>query len=283
MGQPRPSVRRRRVASLLIRHREAADKTPDEAATRIDCYRSKISRMENAWLPISSSELRDLLTFYGVDDPGYVEEVAALNRKGSERGWAQQFDISPPSYVDYIDYEESASHIRSFQPMMVAGLLQTADYARAVYRASPFDIPPERIDELVAVRLQRQKVLDRAEPPQLSVILGEAALRGHVGGLDVLRKQLDHLRQLGNRPNIELQVLPFSAGAHAGIMGSFVLFSFSTTAFSDVACVEHQAGMLYMEKPEETSAFTLTFDSLRSSALSASQSRDLLTRVIREL
>ncbi|MFJ8434611.1 helix-turn-helix domain-containing protein [Kitasatospora sp. NPDC094019] len=271
------------MASLLIRHREAADRTPDEAAKRIDCHRSKISRMENAWLPISSSELRDLLTFYGVDDPAYVEEVVALNRKSSERGWAQQFDISPPSYVDYIDYEESASHIRSFQPMMVAGLLQTADYARAIYQASPFDIPPQRIDELVAVRLQRQRFLDHAESSRLSVILGEAALRGQVGGVEVMRSQLEHLRQVSDRPNIELQVLPFSAGAHAGIMGSFVLFSFPTSAFSDVVCLEHRAGMLYLETQEETSAYTLTFDSLRSSALSVSESLDLLARVGGEL
>ncbi|MFB8205381.1 helix-turn-helix domain-containing protein [Kitasatospora purpeofusca] len=271
------------MASLLIRHREAADRTPDEAAKRIDCHRSKISRMENAWLPISSSELRDLLTFYGVDDPVYVEEVVALNRKSSERGWAQQFDISPPSYVDYIDYEESASHIRSFQPMMVAGLLQTADYARAVYRASPFDISPQRIDELVTIRLQRQKVLDHAEPPRLSVILAEAVLRGQVGGVEVMRTQLDHLREMSDRPNVELQVVPFSAGAHAGVMGSFVFFSFPTGAFADVVCVEHQAGMLYMETQEETAAYTLTFDSLRSSALSAAESLDLITRVRQEL
>ncbi|MEV7026096.1 helix-turn-helix transcriptional regulator [Kitasatospora sp. NPDC093558] len=283
MAQPRPSVRRRRVASLLIRHREAAGKTPDEAAMRIDCHRSKISRMENAWLPISSSELRDLLTFYGVDDAEYVEEIVALNRQSTERGWAQQLDVSQPSYVDYIDYEESAGHIRSFQPMMVSGLLQTADYARAIYEASPFDISPQRIDELVAVRLHRQKSLDRAEPPRFSAILGEAALRGQVGGVAVMRAQLDHLRQLSEHPRIELQVLPFSTGAHAGIMGSFVLFSFPTRAFSDVVCVEHRAGMLYLETPKETSAYTLTFDSLRSSALSPSESLDLVTRVRQEL
>ncbi len=239
--------------------------------------------MENARLPISTGELRDLLGFYGVDDSGYVEDLVALTKRSAEHGWTQQLGVALPSYVDYIEYEESASYIRSFQPMLIAGLLQSADYARALFRASPMRMPPHRVDELVAVRMQRQAVLSNDEPPRLCVIEGEAALRGHVGGSKVMRSQLDHLQELAEHPSIELQVLPFSAGAHAGVMGSFVIFGFPTQAFSDVVCVEHRTGTLYMETPEETDTYALTFDSLRSSALSPTESLDMITRVKQDL
>ncbi|MDH6579553.1 DUF5753 domain-containing protein [Kitasatospora sp. MAP5-34] len=196
-----------------------------------------------------------------------MEDLVALTRRSAERGWTQRLGVALPSYADYIDYEDSASYIRSFQPMLVAGLLQTADYARALFRASPVRMPPHRVDELVSVRMQRQEVLSIDAPPRLCVIEGEAALRGQVGGAKVMRAQLEHLQQVAEHPSNEFQVLPFSAGAHAGVMGSFVLFSFPTPAFSDVVCVEHRTGTLYMETPEETDTYTLTFDSLRSSAV----------------
>ncbi|MER5783688.1 helix-turn-helix transcriptional regulator [Streptomyces mobaraensis] len=281
MPEPRPSVRRRRLAALLVRLREGAGKTPEEAAERIGCHRSKISRIENARLGLSLGELRDLLTFYGVDDQHYVEEVVDLARRGTERGWVQRLGVALPSYADYIDYEQTADYIRSYQPMLIAGLLQTADYARELFRASPVRMPPHRVDELVTVRMQRQKVLSGESVPHVCVIEGEAALRGQVGGRKVMRAQLEHLQLMAE--SVELQVLPLSAGAHAGVMGSFVLFSFPTPAFSDVVCVEHRTGTLYMETPEETDVYRLTFDALRSAALSPSASLDLISDISQEL
>ncbi|MCC3771954.1 helix-turn-helix transcriptional regulator [Streptomyces sp. UNOC14_S4] len=281
MSEPRPSVRRRRLATLLTRLREEAGKTPEEAAERIGCHRSRISRIENARLGLSLGELRDLLTFYGVDDPRYVDELCSLARRGNERGWVQRLGVAMPSYADYIDYEQTASYIRSYQPMLVAGLLQTADYARALFRASPVRMPPHRVDELVTVRMQRQEVLAGGRAPHVCVIEGEGALRGQVGGPKVMQAQLEHLQAMAEA--VDLQVLPFRAGAHAGVMGSFVLFSFPTPAFSDVVCIEHRTGTLYLETPEETDVYTLTFDSLRSAALSPSESLDLITRIKQEL
>lgn len=281
MAEQRPSVRRRRLAALLVRLREESGKTPEEAAERIACHRTKISRFENARLPISLSELRDLLGFYGVTDTEYVENLVDLARRSGERGWTQRVGIALPSYADYIDYEQTADYIRSFQPMIVAGLLQTADYARALFRASPTRIAPHRVDELVAVRMERQEILTTDNAPRVCVIEGEAALRAQVGGPQVMKAQLAALQDLADV--VELQVLPLSAGAHAGVMGSFVLFSFPTPAFSDVVCVEHRTGTLYMETPEETDAYTLTFDSLRSAALSPTESLDMITRVKQEL
>lgn len=282
MADPRPTVRRRRLATILARLREEAGKTPEQAAERIGCHRSKISRIENAHLGVSLGELRDLLAFYGIEDPEYVEGLVELARRSRERGWVQQVWAELPSYADHIDYEQTASYIRAFQPLLISGLFQTADYARALYRANPAMLSDEKINQLVDVRMQRQAVLSGEQAPRICLIEGEAALRGRVGSSKIMVEQLDQLTALAERPNVELQVLPFTAGAHAGLTGGFVIFSFSTAAFSDVVTVEHRTGTLYMETKEETSTYTLSFDSLRSAALSPTASLDLIQRVKQE-
>jgi hypothetical protein len=173
--------------------------------------------------------------------------------------------------------------IRSFQPLLITGLFQTPDYARALYRANPEVLSSERVDELVDMRMQRQRILEDDSPPRIWVIEGEAALRSQVGGSAVMGPQLDNLVKAADRPDIDIQVLPFSAGAHVGLVGAFVLFGFPTAAFSDVVCVEHVTGTLHMETAEETNRYTLAFDSLRSAALSPAESLTLIQRIRREL
>ncbi|GAA3099515.1 helix-turn-helix transcriptional regulator [Streptomyces rectiviolaceus] len=283
MTQPRPTVRRRRLASLLVELREAADKSMEEAADRIGCHKTKISRIENARLGISLGELRDLLTFYGIDDASYVEELANLARRGGERGWTRHLGATLPSYADHIDYEQTSNYIRSFQPLLVSGLLQTPDYARTLYRANPETFSRKQVDKYVDTRMQRQEVLETDDAPRLVVIEGEAALRNEVGGPKVMAPQLDRLLESAEHPNIEIQVLPFNGGAHVGLIGAFVMFGFPTPAFSDVVCVEHITGTLHMETPDEIRSYTLAFDSLRSLALSPAASLDLIRQVRSEL
>ncbi|GAA2306552.1 helix-turn-helix transcriptional regulator [Streptomyces kunmingensis] len=255
----------------------------EEAAERIGCHKTKISRIENARLGISLGELRDLLAFYGVEDSAYVEQLVNLARRGGERGWARHLGATLPSYADHIDYEQTADYIRSFQPLLVAGLLQTPDYARALYRANPEMLTREQVDQYVDTRMQRQEVLVRDEAPRLCVIEGEVALRNSVGGPKVMAPQLDRLLEAAESPNIEIQVLPCNSGAHMGLIGAFVMFGFPTPAFSDVVRVEHVTGTLHMETPGEIRSYTLAFDSLRSLALSPAASRDLIQQVRHEL
>ncbi|GAA2250136.1 helix-turn-helix transcriptional regulator [Kitasatospora cystarginea] len=283
MSDARPTVRRRRLATTLVQLREDAGKTPEDAAQRIGCHRTKISRIENARLGISLGELRDLLTFYGVNDSAMVDELVALARRGREPGWVQRASLVRPSYSDFVSYEETTNYIRSFQNVLVAGLLQTPDYARAVIQARPSFLSKDEVDALVTARIKRQEVLDRTDPPRFCVIECEAALRVQVGGAKIMRQQLDRLTEMAERPHIELQVIPDRAGAHVGLMGSFVLFSFPTPTFSDVVCVEHRTGTLYMETPEETNEYSLIFDSLRSIALSPADSLDMIARARQEL
>ncbi|WP_405898855.1 helix-turn-helix domain-containing protein [Streptomyces sp. NBC_00727] len=283
MAASRPTVRRRRLAALLVGLRERAGKTPDMAAERIGCHRTKINRIENARLGISLGELRDLLSFYGVTDEAQVEEAVALAQRSREPGWVQRAGLARPSYTDFIDYERTADYVRSFQNSLIAGLLQTPDYARAVISAAPSTLEHDEVEALVMARIKRQEVLQRPEPPRVCVIEGEAALRLQVGGSAVMRAQLEHLATMAQQPNIEVQVIPDRAGAHAGLAGSFVLFGFPTPSFSEVVCVEHRTGTLYMETPEETNEYTLIFDSLRSIALSPRDSLDVISKARQEL
>ncbi|MEW2392110.1 helix-turn-helix transcriptional regulator [Streptomyces venezuelae] len=283
MSQPRPTVRRRRLASLLVELREGAGKSMDEAAERIGCHKTKISRIENARLGVSLGELRDLLTFYGIDDAAYVEELVGLARRSGERGWTRHLGATFSSYVDHIDYEQTSDYIRSYQPLLIAGLAQTADYARELYRNNPEMMSSSEVDDLVNTRMQRQEILEKSDAPRLTVIQGEAALRTQVGGAAIMKPQLDRLCTLAGRHNIEVQVLPLNSGAHAGLVCAFVVFGFPTPAFSDVVCVEHVTGSLLMETEEETKRYTLAFDSLRSAALSPTASLDLIQQVRHEL
>lgn len=282
MTDTRPTVRRRRLAAMLSKFREEASKSADEAAERVGCHRTKINRIENARLGISLGELRDLLTFYGVEDPGQIEEMLSLARRGREPNWVRRASIARPSYSDYIGYEKTAEYIRTFQNSLITGLLQTPDYARAIMRAAPSTLDAEAVDALVTARMERQEMLKTEQPPRLCVIQGEAALRLRIGGPGTMRTQLDHLADMAEHPSVELQVIPDSAGAHAGLFGAFVLFSFPNPAYSDVVCVEHRTGTLYMETPEETTEYTLIFDSLRSIALSPRGTLDMIAEIQRE-
>lgn len=255
----------------------------EEAADRIGCHKTKISRIENARLGISLGELRDLLTFYGVEDDSYVEELVKLARRGGEPGWSRHLGATLPSYADHIDYEQTSDYIRSYQPLLIAGLAQTPDYARELYRSNPEMLSNSRVNDLVDTRMQRQEILDKDDAPRLTVIEGEAALRSRVGGPNVMKQQLDRLAELADRPNIEVQVLPLDSGAHVGLLGAFVVFGFPTPAFSDVVCVEHVTGSLHMETKAETERYTLAFDSLRSAALSPAASLGLLRQIQDEL
>lgn len=283
MAGSHPTVRQRRLAALLIEFRETAGKTLDEAADRIGCHRTKVNRIENARLGISLGELRDLLTFYGVEDSARVDEMVSLARRRREPGWVQRAGQARPTYPDFIEYEDTSDYIRSYQHSVVAGLLQTLDYAREIISAAPSSLKREEVDALVEARMKRQEVLERSTPPQLCVIEGEAALRVQVGGREVIRKQLEHLEEMAGHPSVEIRVVPDQAGAHAGLTGSFVLLSFPGPLFPDVVCLEQRTGTLYVESPEETAEYALIFDSLRSIALNPEDSLGLIGRVRQEL
>nr|WP_237536130.1 helix-turn-helix transcriptional regulator [Streptomyces sp. SID3343] len=253
----------------LRRHREAAGATLDDAALRLECHKTKISRIENGRSGVRARDVRELLALYGVSDADVQAFLEALAKSGAKRGWWQKYGPAIPSaYADLIDLEAAATHIRTFQTILIPGLLQTESYSRAVHASNPAAIDPATLEVLLEVRAARQDVLAKTSPvTRFEAIIFEAAIRTPVGSREIMRDQLERLLEVGESPNIELQILPMAVGAHAGMSGPFVIFKFPLPADGDVVFLENLTSSLYVETLGETEFYTLVYDKLRSAAL----------------
>jgi transcriptional regulator with XRE-family HTH domain len=275
-----PAVRRRKLGTELRALRTGAGLTSGEAARLVGWHQSKVSRIETGSSGVKPADVRLLLDAYGVADAQLRELLLVL--AGSDEGagrhhwWHAYRGVLPPTYRDFISLESQASAMRTLETSVVPGLLQTPEYARAVTRAAVGGLDDERLDALVEVRLARQDVL-RSDPPlELSAILDEAVLHREIGGPDVMARQRRRLMEAARLPQVRLQVLPFTAGAHVGITGPFVIFSFSSTSDLDVVVLDHLTSSLYLERKEDLQAYTEAFNTLRIHALSPEDSLDYL-------
>ncbi|MGW5370163.1 helix-turn-helix domain-containing protein [Streptomyces sp. NPDC004009] len=278
-----PAVRRRKLGAELRALRTGAGLTSGEAARLVGWHQSKVSRIETGASGVRAADVRLLLDAYGVDDRQLRELLLALTGSedagGRNRWWHAYRGVLPPTYRDFISLESQASGMRTLETTVVPGLLQTPEYARAVTRAAVGGVDEERLDALVEVRLARQDVL-RSEPPlELTAVLDEAVLRREVGGPGVMARQLDRLVEAARLPQVRLQVLPFSAGAHVGLTGPFVIFSFPRTSDLDVVVLDQLTSSLYLERKEDLMAYTEAFDSLRFHALSPEDSLDYIAGI----
>lgn len=288
-----PAVRRRKLGAELRTLRAGAGLTSGEAARLVGWHQSKVSRIETGASGVKPADVQLLLDAYGVGDRRLRELLLVL--AGSDEGggrhhwWHAYRGVLPPTYRDFINLESQASVMRTLETSVIPGLLQTPEYARAVTRAAVgeagaggeggADDPEERLDTLVEVRLARQDVL-RSDPPlELSAVLDEAVLRREVGGPDVMARQLRQLVEAARLPQVRLQVLPFSAGAHIGITGPFVIFSFPRTSDLDVVVLDNLTSSLYLERKEDLWAYSEAFDTLQIHALSPEDSLDYIAGI----
>ncbi|MFI6206044.1 helix-turn-helix domain-containing protein [Streptomyces sp. NPDC051041] len=278
-----PAVRRRKLGAELRALRAAAGLTSGEAARLVGWHQSKVSRIETGTSGVKPADVRLLLDAYEVRDAQLRDLLLVL--AGSDAGggrhhwWHAYRGVLPPTYRDFISLESQAAAMRTLETTVVPGLLQTSEYARAVTRAAVDGLSEDRLDTLVEVRLARQDVL-RADPPlRLSAVLDEAVLRREVGGPGVMARQLTRLVEAARLPHVRLQVLPFGAGAHIGVTGSFVIFSFSSTSDLDVVVLDHLTSSLYLERKEDLEAYTEAFDALRIHALSPEDSLDYIAGI----
>ncbi|MFC9291586.1 helix-turn-helix domain-containing protein [Streptomyces sp. NPDC057052] len=275
-----PAVRRRKLGAELRALRSRAGLTSGEAARLVGWHQSKVSRIETGTSGTRPADVRLLLDAYGVDDAQLRELMLSLAGSveggGREHWWHAYRGVLPPTYRDFISLESQASAMRTLETTVVPGLLQTPAYARAVTRAAVEGLDEDRLDALVEVRLARQDVL-RARPPlELDAVLDEAVLRREVGGPEVMAQQLERLVEAARLPQVRLQVLPFSAGAHIGVTGSFVIFSFSSASDLDVVVLDHLTSSVHLERKEDLQAYTKAFNALRAHALSPGDSLDYL-------
>ncbi|MYR42412.1 helix-turn-helix transcriptional regulator [Streptomyces sp. SID5910] len=275
-----PVVRRRKLGAELRALRTTAGITSGEAARLVGWHQSKVSRIETGTSGAKPADVRLLLDAYGVADQELRELLVVLagseDAGGRHHWWHAYRGVLPPTYRDFISLESQASAMRTLETTVVPGLLQTPEYARAVTRAAVDGLPEERLDTLVEVRLARQDVL-RADPPlELNAVLDEAVLRREVGGPGVMSRQLTRLVEAARLPHVRLQVLPFAAGAHIGVTGPFVIFSFPSTSDLDVVVLDHLTSSLHLERKEDLEAYTEAFDALLHHALSPEDSLDYI-------
>lgn len=275
-----PTIRRRRLAAELRRLRHEAGLSLEDVAGTLAWQVSKLSRIENRQIAIVTTDLRKLLDLYKVTEHAYRSELLELARRAAERGWWQSFtsDVVPRSLGTLIGLETEARTIRSYEPELVPGLLQTEAYARAVMRAWQPGLTAAEIDRRVEVRLGRQEVLTRADPPppQVNFILNEAVLRRPVGGNEVMREQIQYLAKERDPANVTVQILSFSAGAHPAMVGPFQMLTFFEPGDLGLVNVENVMGALTLERPEEIRRYDEIWGILQAKALSPEDSRVMM-------
>jgi transcriptional regulator with XRE-family HTH domain len=261
---PSPTVRRRRLAAELRRLRESSELTIDEVGEKLECSASKISRIETGHVGVTPRDVRDLLEVYGLEDDER-EALVQLAREARKKGWWHAYnEVFTGSFVGL---ESDASSLRTHQALLVPGLLQTEGYMRAVIRAIRPDATEADVERRVTARVTRQKLLTDAHPPEYWAVIDEAVLRRTTGGPEIMRAQLERLTELAALPHVTLQVVPFEAGAHAGMEAPFLILGYPEQADPDVVYVENTTSGVYLEQPSDVHRYTLMFDHLRAAAL----------------
>jgi hypothetical protein len=277
--QPNPTVLRRQLGEELRRLR--GDRLVADVTTALGWSGSKLSRIETAHIGIRKSDLDRLLAYYGVAESEQARLVTLAARSRQRAWWEAYGDSLPSAYETLIGFEAEATSIFTYEAQVVPGLLQTAEYARAVTAADGSPDRPEVIEQKVAVRMARQAVLTRDPPPHLWAILDEAVLRRPVGGPDPMRRQLLRLVEANERPGITVQVLPFAAGVHRGLAGSFMILEFAGNADPPLVYSEGLTGGVFRNKPEDLRSYHMCFESIRAIALNPTTSADYIRAIAR--
>ena len=286
-GQEEPAaeatVLRMLLGAQLRRLRETAGISAEKAGYEIRASRSKISRMETGRVGLKPRDVEDLLTLYGVTSEPQRDKVVALARRSrSPEWWAKYHDILPDWFETYLGLESAATSIRSFEMQFVPGLFQTEDYARAVTNLGHQTAPADAIERRVGLRLKRQELLARAQPPKIWAVMDEAVLRRPVGGTPVMRGQLRHLAEASWMANVTLQVVPFDRGGHAGASGSFSILRFEERDLPDVVYIEQLTSAVYLDQRSDVEHYLEVVDQLSGEALTPDESRAFIQQVAKE-
>jgi transcriptional regulator with XRE-family HTH domain len=268
-----PTVRRRELGALLRALRTGRGMTVDQVAAVLLCSPSKVSRMETGQRGATARDVRDLCDLYEVTEPEERARMARLAAEGKQQGWWQSYELD--YFATYVGLEEDATATKNFQSTTVPGLLQTADYARAMHESGVPEFTPERIHQIIRARLKRQQSLTKLAPLQLWAVLDEPVLHRLVGGFHVMRDQLQRMADAAQLPNVTIQVIPFSAGAHPAMESSFDILEFNAPAPS-LVYVEGLIGYMYLERSQDLLRYEEVFERLCDIALSPQESIELI-------
>jgi transcriptional regulator with XRE-family HTH domain len=271
-----PALRRRELGALLRALRNAKGLTVEQAAERLLCSPSKVSRMETGQ-GATARDVRDLCDLYEVADPAERARMMTLAREGKRPTRWQRYELA---YTTYAELEEDALAISAFQSSAVHGLLHTADYARANHDSSMPRLNPEQIDRQIEAKLARQSILTRADPPSFAVVLDEAALHRMVGGRRVMAAQLAKILDISALPNVTVQILPFALGAHPALESNFTILQLPDPT-PGVVFAEGMIGSTYLDRPEVLKRYHDVFHELQSIALNPKDAGDLIAKFLR--
>ncbi len=284
LWQGKPTALRIALGGRLRRLREASGITREAAGHIIRASSSKISRLELGRVASKERDVADLLTLYGVTDAEERETLLILARQANGPGWWRKYgDVLPNWFETYLGLEQAASVIRTYEPQLVPGLLQTEDYARAVMLLRHLRVSYGEIERRVALRMARQAFLSQPGAPDLWVALDEAALRRPPGDQKIQREQLQHLIEMAQQPNIILQIVPFNAGGHAAAGGPFTILRFSEPDMPDVVYLEHLTNAVYLDSNRDTGEYLEIMDNLCIQAESSTGTISFLHRIINEI
>ena len=274
-------MRSRRVAGELRRLRARSGHSCATVGAALGISASKISRIETGRIGLQADEVAALLGFYQVAKP-LREELLELVRRAAEPGWWQvQGSRLPELWQELIDFERSATAIINYEPLLIPGLLQTADYAGALIAAANPALSEDEVETRVAARTTRQALLGRPHPPRLLALLEEGVLRRVVGDPGLMRRQVRHLEDAATRSNVTVQVVPTAAGAHPGLGGPFVILEFDGDP--TLVYLENRRGSAILEEEDDIAEATMALQHLQHIALSSDDSLALLADVAREL
>ncbi|GAA3739277.1 helix-turn-helix domain-containing protein [Salinactinospora qingdaonensis] len=281
MESQSPNIRRRRLGRVLRGLREDAGMTLEDAAKAAKVPRATLGRIETADARrLRRSDLDSLADLYKVDSQTR-EAMHQLAQQSKERGWWSNYrDVFGGQALP--DWEAEASMIRTFEGLTVPGLFQTPEYAAAVFRAGRA-VEEEGVQRQVEARMRRREIFNRIKPPHMTAVIDEGALRRLIGGAEVMREQLAHLMNLALRHHIDIQVLPYAAGAHLALAGPFRILDFPDPKDQPIVHVETAADSLFLERPEEIDRYSVAFGNVQSVALSTALSAEFIENIERSL
>jgi transcriptional regulator with XRE-family HTH domain len=273
-----PLLHRRRLGTELRRLR--GERTLDEVADATLISTSKLSRLENGQAVPQPRDIRDLVAYYELDGSA-ADRLRRWANAGRSQAWWREYSAAMPANLDtYLDYESGASTIRNYGALTVPPLLQTAAYARHLYRAIPPVRSEETVRRLLEIRERRQELLvSAASAPQLIAVLDEVVLRRPFGTPEDVRAQLDHLYTVSRRKNVSLTVVPLSSGLHAGLQGLFTILQYDDDIDRNIVAVESHTGERFLEQQANVLEYLRIFDAITRKAFDHDESRAFIASI----
>jgi len=268
-----PTARRMILGSQLRKLREEAGITRQQAGYNIRGSESKISRLELGRVGFKERDVADLLTMYGVADENERKSFLDMVKQSNEAGWWRKFGETVPTwFTDLVGLEEAASRIQTWEPLFVPGLLQIEPYARAIFSHGRPELADERVDQLVALRMRRQKMLARPDAPRIWAVLDESVLYRPIGGPKVFKQQLEYLLEVTTLPHVSVQILPY---CRSGLSAehAFSLLRFAEAELPNIVYVEYLTGAHYLDKRDEIEKYGRALDLLAVDAETPERSR----------